>query len=382
MEVRIGSGWSTVEDARVAAIEAGTDARQALDGCRPDLVVIFASGLHLEAAEATLEGVHEALAPRDLIGCGVGAVLAQGREFEDRSAVTVWAGSFPDAAIETFHLTLGDRDGQPGLDGLSPSAGHGPALLLPAPQHFPTELALDALAQAAPGRPVLGGVASALTRDGTPVLFRGADVLTGGAVGAILNGVEMLPCVSQGVAPIGPILEVTEADGRIIRTLDGVPALERLRAAIDGLSGSDRSLVSSGLLLGVAQEAAPLPEYLVQGLVGADPQAGTIAVGVAVEEGALVRLHARDAATAAHDLRERLALRREALDGDPAGALVFTCNGRGARFFGSADQDAGAVDEIFGGAPSAGFFAAGEIGPVAAVNLMHGFTATVAVFAA
>ena len=32
--------------------------------------------------------------------------------------------------------------------------------------------------------------------------------------------------------------------------------------------------------------------------------------------------------------------------------------------------------------PAAGFFAAGEIGPVGGENFLHGFTATVAVFAA
>ena len=34
-----------------------------------------------------------------------------------------------------------------------------------------------------------------------------------------------------------------------------------------------------------------------------------------------------------------------------------------------------------GGAPAAGFFAAGEIGPVGGEYFVHGFTATVAVFA-
>ena len=47
----------------------------------------------------------------------------------------------------------------------------------------------------------------------------------------------------------------------------------------------------------------------------------------------------------------------------PAGALVFACNGRGRGMFGSADHDAEAVVKAIGGAPAAGFFAAGEIGP-------------------
>ena len=66
----------------------------------------------------------------------------------------------------------------------------------------------------------------------------------------------------------------------------------------------------------------------------------------------------------------------------PAGALVFACNGRGRSMFGRADHDAEAVADALAGAPAAGFFAAGEIGPVGGEYFLHSFTATVAVFAA
>ena len=64
----------------------------------------------------------------------------------------------------------------------------------------------------------------------------------------------------------------------------------------------------------------------------------------------------------------------------PAGALLFSCNGRGRGLFGQGDHDAVAVAEELAGAPAAGFFAAGEIGPVGGESFLHGFTATVAVF--
>ena len=78
-----------------------------------------------------------------------------------------------------------------------------------------------------------------------------------------------------------------------------------------------------------------------------------------------MRIHARDAASADRDLSEALELRRRALGDDaPAGALMFTCNGRGRGMFGLPDHDAGAVAGTLGDIPTAGFFAAGEIGPV------------------
>ncbi len=386
MTVRIGCGLSTSGDPRVSAIEAGTDARQGLDGRPADLVVVFCSGGHLAAPEATLEGVHEALAPGTLIGCGAGGVLAAGRELEGGTAVTVWAASLGAGRAEAFHAHATPHGGGAvSLSGMPAAAGASATILLPDPYSFPADRALTELAASAPGTPVLGGISSARTLDGEAALFLGDAVVGAGAVGVVLRGVEVLPCVSQGAAAIGPVLEITAVHGHVIRELDGRPALAALRAAIEALSEDERDLVSGGLLLGVAVDGPHARgaehDYLVRGIIGADPDAGTVTVGAPVSEGQVVRLHARDAGSADHDLRSALELRRTALGGDPAGALVFTCNGRGRAMFGTPDHDADAVDEELGGAPSAGFFAAGEIGPVGGENFLHGFTATVAVFA-
>jgi small ligand-binding sensory domain FIST len=97
----------------------------------------------------------------------------------------------------------------------------------------------------------------------------------------------------------------------------------------------------------------------------------------------VIRLHARDAGSAGSDLRRELTVCATATGSEaPAGALVFSCNGRGRQMFGDCDHDARMVDELLAGAPHAGFFAAGEIGPVGGRSFLHGFTATVAVFPA
>jgi len=44
------------------------------------------------------------------------------------------------------------------------------------------------------------------------------------------------------------------------------------------------------------------------------------------------------------------------------------------------DHDARAVAEALGGDALAGFFCAGEIGPVGGKPFLHGFTATLAIF--
>src|SRR5215208_2294457 len=117
-------------------------------------------------------------------------------------------------------------------------------------------------------------------------------------------------------------------------------------------------------------------------ILGADPETGEVAVGTEVRPGQVVRLHARDASSADRDLHQALEVRMQALGGRrPAGALVFACNGRGSGMFGSPDHDAEAIASELAGAPSAGFFAGGEIGPVGGEYFLHSFTATVAVFA-
>ena len=57
--------------------------------------------------------------------------------------------------------------------------------------------------------------------------------------------------------------------------------------------------------------------------------------------------------------------------------MVFTCNGRGGRFFGEPNHDALAIRAEMGKVPLAGFFAQGEIGPIGGKNFLHGFTASV-----
>jgi small ligand-binding sensory domain FIST len=99
-----------------------------------------------------------------------------------------------------------------------------------------------------------------------------------------------------------------------------------------------------------------------------------------VRVGQTVQFHVRDAETADEDLHALLQLDMAAHTGKPAGALVFSCNGRGSRMFAEANHDAGAVRREAGRIPLAGFFAAGELGPVGGQNFIHGFTASVALF--
>jgi small ligand-binding sensory domain FIST len=385
MSVRIACGLSTAADPRAGAVEAAAKVAADLAGENIDVVVVFASGAHLAAPEATLEGVHEELAPDVLIGCGAGGIVGDGREIEGGTAVTVWAASFDEGEVSTFHAEVTEVEDGLSVSGVPDLRGAGGAILLPDPYSFPTDAVLAELHDRAPGVPVLGGVSSARTLRGQAALFLGEEVVSGGAIGVRFDGIELLPCVSQGATPIGPELTITAGEGRIIQELAGRPALAALRAVIEELGDAEREILAEGMLLGIVVEQGQ-PDYvhgdfLVRSVLGGDPEHGTIAVGAPIQAGQVVRVHARDATSADRDLHEALGLRRQALGSDaPAGALMFTCNGRGRGMFGVADHDASTLTAELGAIPTAGFFAAGEIGPVGGESFLHGFTATVAVF--
>jgi small ligand-binding sensory domain FIST len=387
MSVRIACGLSTAADPRAGAVEAAAKAAADMAGANIDLAVVFASGAHLAAPDATLEGVHAELDPGVLIGCGAGGIVGGGREIEGGTAVTVWAASFEDGVVSTFHAEVTEVEDGLSVSGVPDLRGAGGAILLPDPYSFPTDAVLAELHERAPGVPVLGGVSSARTLRGEAALFLGEEVVAGGAIGVRFDGIELLPCVSQGATPVGPELTITAGEGRIIQELAGRPALAALRSVIEELDEAEREILAEGMLLGIVVEQGQ-PDYLhgdflVRSVLGGDPEHGTIAVGAPISAGQVVRVHARDATSADRDLHEALGLRRQALGSDrPAGALMFTCNGRGRGMFGVADHDAAALTDELGAIPTAGFFAAGEIGPVGGESFLHGFTATVAVFPA
>lgn len=385
MPVRIGTGLSSLPDAYAGALEAASAARDALDGAACDVAVVFASGAHLAAPEATLEAIHDTLRPSDLAGCGAQGVLGSRREIEHGTAVSVWAASLAGGTATPFHAIV-ETDGTAALAGLPNLEGAAGAILLADPFSFPADPVLHVLSELVPGLPLVGGIASARLGDGSSALFVGEEVVEDGAVGLRFDGVDLAACVSQGAAPVGPELTITEAEGNVIVELAGRPAYEKLQEVLAGLDSTEQEQIraSGGVLVGIVIDANK-PDYvhgdfLVRPIIGADPRTGAMAVGAMVRPGQVVRVHVRDAASADRDLRESLDARSRTLAGPPAGALVFACNGRGRAMFGAPDHDAGAVADVLAGAPAAGFFAAGEIGPVGGECFLHGFTATVAVF--
>jgi len=382
--VSISVGVADAPDTSQAFTAAAEDAAAGLDGgC--DLCVVFAGASHLSDPQGVLGIVHSRLSPAALIGCGAGGVIGGDQELEDEDGAVVWALSAPEAEVATMELTSVVTGDEMALSGLpeDPAELGDAMIVLADPRSFSADALLACLNDSRPSMPVLGGLASAAT-EGSACLLVDSDVVDEGAVAVSLRGVEVLPCVSQGAAPVGPEMTVTGAEGNVVSELASKPALDRLREVIEDLDHHEQALAAEGLLLGIVIDENQ-PEYergdfLVRPIVGVDPGTGAVAVGNHMRVGQTVRIHVRDASSATDDLRDALSTRALALgDAGAAGTLVFSCNGRGSHMFAEPSHDATLVADVLG-APTGGFFAAGEIGPVGGRNFLHGFTATMAVF--
>ena len=374
---------STAPDARKAAVEAAAHARDELADEAPALAVLLASRSHADEAADILDAVQETVEPPALIGCVAQAIVAGRREIEDGPAVAVWLAS--GLAAETFQLDF-VRTGSGGL-----LAGYrfdrsarDLHVLLPDPYTFPSSVLVEHLNTDLPGTTVIGGVVSGGLAPGETRLFRDCEVLTSGVVGVRVPGRYGVPVVSQGCRPIGHPYIVTGADGAVITELGGHPPLVRLREIVEALPPGEQEMVSQGLQIGIVVDehlAAPgQGDFMIRALLGADSSTGAIEIGDVVEIGETVQFQVRDAAGADKDLRLVVERAGAQLRGRPAGALLFTCNGRGRRMFGVPDHDASTIEDLLGGIPLAGFFAAGEIGPIGSHNALHGFTASMALF--
>jgi small ligand-binding sensory domain FIST len=112
-----------------------------------------------------------------------------------------------------------------------------------------------------------------------------------------------------------------------------------------------------------------------------DPQSGALWVGTNVSANSVVQFHLRDAATSALDLERTLTTYRASHPvASDAGALLFSCAGRGIGLYGQADHDSNAFRRLVADLPIGGFFCSGEIGPIQSATYLHGYTSAFAVF--
>jgi small ligand-binding sensory domain FIST len=211
-------------------------------------------------------------------------------------------------------------------------------------------------------------------------------LLREGTVGVALSGkIRLDTIVAQGCRPIGEVYRVEAGDRNILLQLStqddsAIRApLDLLRDLIESLEESDRTLAQNSLFIGVVRDVFKRElgrgDFLIRNLLGVDPKQGAIAIGDRVRIGQRIQFHLRDAKTSADDLeghlQEHLARSPQVA---PAGALLFSCLGRGEGLYGQPNFDSHLFQRYFGTIPVGGFFCNGEIGPVGQTTFLHGYT--------
>jgi small ligand-binding sensory domain FIST len=369
--------WSTALE-RAAAEALGDLSRP------PDLVALFASGFWAREFDRLVGRARDATGAGVLIGCSGGGVIGPATEVEDRPALSMLALALPGARLEAAHLThdalaaCATGDDVRRLIGAPPDDVNG-FLVLADPFRLDAEGLLRALAGAYPDVPLIGGLASSIAGATATHVFLDGRCYDQGAVCLAVGGAYTLRAlVSQGCQPIGQPWTITGAERNLIGSIGNRPAYEVLVETFNALPPDEQRRAQRNLLVGLAiderREVFGRGDFLIRNLIGVDPRSGALAIGAFPRIGQTVQFQLRDAAAADEDLCAMLA----ALDpaARPAGAILCSCNGRGAGLFGAPHHDAQRVAEHLGALPLAGLFCNGEIGPIGGRPFVHGFTAS------
>lgn len=385
-----GTGQGEALDDVVA--DAAAPVVRGLDGQTPDLVFVFVSRAFAPHFEQVPELVRMALGGGLVIGCSADGVVGAGREIEGQPAITLTAAILPNVSLSPFYippgagLTAGDgtkralalRDDL-GLPFDDPVA----FVVLPDPFSCDARALVGALDETWPSAVTIGGLASGTRAAGEAVLYVDHRVFRGGCVGLALGGdVRVETVVAQGCRPIGHPHFVTRAEGHLLFELDGLRALNVVESLFNSLSVEDQVLFKSALQLGVVmrpdQEVYGQGDFLIRNIAGADAESGALVVGADLRSGDVVQLHLRDAATSSDDLDGMLGRRHG--EPTPAGALMFSCLGRGTHLYGVPNHDADIFARQVGPVPLGGFFCNGELGPVRGRTHLHGYTSCFGLF--
>ncbi|MEE2720064.1 MAG: FIST N-terminal domain-containing protein [Planctomycetota bacterium] len=376
-------------DTRTAAMEVGHALHDA-GGAGCDLLLVFCSYHHTSAVADAVEMLRGTLAPRHVIGCTAESILGDDQELDGIAGLTAMCITMPGARLHPFSgtpsapLPISRPDELPHRVGLSEDARA--ILMLADPFSTPITRLLPALNALAPEQepvPVLGGMASGASQPGHNRLVLDDRIFDAGVVGITISGdVDIEFIVSQGCRPVGEPLVITAAEQNMITGLGGRPARAVLDEVAMEVAREDRSLLQGGILVGSVLDEYKhrfgRGDFLVRSILGMPKDADGFIVGEQPTPGQTIQFHVRDAKTAHEDLH--LLLDAQQLQDRPFAAMLVTCNGRGHRLFGHAGHDLSIVRQRLDAPPVAGFFAAGELGPIGGRNHLNGHTVALTLF--
>lgn len=411
-QMQWANALSTRPSLEAAVKEVAETAKKSLQA-PADLGIIFISGAFGSEYSRLMPLLQEQLPGVIMVGCGGGGIigmneLGQAMEVEEKPAISLSLAHLPGVEVKPFQISgeeLPDLDSSPdtwidliGVDtNLQPDF-----IILGDPFSAKITDLLQGLDYAYPGSTKVGGLASGGIMGRSVGLFCNDRFYQEGTVGVALSGnIAIETIVAQGCRPIGRPYRVTEGERNIVMGLeelesseaiagDGIERapLEALQELVQTLNDRDRELAQNSLFVGIVRdefkEKLEQGDFLIRNLIGVDPKGGAIAIGDRVRPGQRLQFHLRDARTSAEDLEMLLERYEKQVSFNPvsfsnAGALMFSCLGRGEGLYGEPNFDSNLFRRYFK-IPISGFFCNGEIGPVGGNTFLHGYTSVFGIF--
>jgi hypothetical protein len=394
MTTKAGVGTSHHHDPNVAGREAAEQALRNAGIVKPDFVFLFASIGYDQ--HSLLRVVRETTGGAPLSGCSAEGTINGDDADESNFSVVVTAISSGE-----LHWT----------NGLAKGLGDDPRAvgqrvaqeLLP---HLSTETIglfvfpdgmtdnLDPFFAGLEGNlpsdrflPLWGGGAGNNLNLGEPTYqYCDDEVVSDGVSYALLSGKAQAGwAISHALMPIGGERVVTRSQGNVIYEIDGKPATEVLKEYLpEHALADDRDWMRYAISLALCFRAPSYmkdEEYVVQGVPAVKMADGSISVQTEVSEGTSVWFSSRDKEKITTGFDRMAAQIKEQLGGaQPKLVFQFECATRGKMMF--RDQEKLQILKQFRqsldpDAPWAGFYTAGEIGPVEEHNLRHLYTSVV-----
>ncbi len=390
---------STCPSLEGALTEISDRVKESID-VTPNLGIIFVSSAYASEYPRVIPLLLEKLPMSVVIGCGGGGIVGMESnsrvvEVEGNIAISLTAAYLPDVEIDSFHISqdLPDLDSPPEswiklID--VPPQKKPQFILLSDPFTSKINDLLEGLDFAYSGSVKIGGLASSGQTPGSSALFYysqnrpGNALYREGTIGIALSGnIVLETIVAQGCRPIGPVYQIAKGDRNIILELTDenqktLPPLTMLRELVQTLDENDRQLAQHSLFIGMASDVFKQKlqqgDFLIRNILGVDPKLGAIAIGDRIRPGQRIQFHLRDATASAQDLSMLLSAYQENQFNAPAGALMFSCLGRGEGLYQKPNFDSELFRSYLENIPLGGFFCSGEIGPVAGKTFLHGYT--------
>jgi hypothetical protein len=401
MTIKAGVGMSRHHNPKVAGREAAEQALEKAGISKPDFVIMFGSIGYDQ--HSLVRAVRETTGGAPLTGCSAEGTISGDDADESNFSVVVtaissdelrWHNGIVRGLLEGDSRTVGQRVAEDLLPHLSPETI---GLFVFPDGRNDFGVATDSLDNLFAGLeenlpsdrflPLWGGGAGNNFSLEEPIYqYRDDFVIAGGVSYALLSGKARAGwAISHGVIPIGGERKVTRSEGNVIYEIDDKPALEVLKEYLpEQALVEDRDWMRYAISLALSFKAPSYmkdEEYVVGSVPAVRMADESITVQTEVPEGTSIWFSSRDKEKISTGFDRMAQQIKEQLGGDqPKLVFQFECATRGKMMFRDREklQTLKRFRQSLGPeAPWAGFYTAGEIGPVEEHNLRHMYTSVV-----